>query len=105
LPTAASGTIAEMRKVLTWLVVTLGIAALVRRLRRRPEPRQPAYAPPPDADAEPDPADELRRKLAESRVEDASANPAGESSVEERRAAVYEQSRSTLDEMQDTSEQ
>ena len=37
-----------MRKLVTWLLVTLGIAALVRKLRRREEPElatEPAAAP------------------------------------------------------------
>jgi hypothetical protein len=84
-----------MRKLLTWLLVTLGIAALVRRLRRGREQAEPAPAPNEDAG---DPADELRRKLAESR-EEASGTPAPEATVEERRAEVHEQGRAALDEM------
>ncbi len=34
----SGGTIGPMRRLLTWLVVTIGIAALVRRLRRRRDP-------------------------------------------------------------------
>jgi len=107
-----------VRKLATWLLVTLGIAALVRKLRRRSEPAQPtpvlqptapetapaAAATTTEAKAESeseDPADELRRKLAETRTDDEPATPApAEASVEERRAEVYEQGRSTLDEMQ-----
>src|SRR5207249_11518911 len=89
-----------MRKLLTWLLVTLGVAALVRKLRRRREEAEqaavgsvatdtaPAAAPEPTA-AEPataDPADELRRKLAETRTDDeGSAEPADASRSEERR--------------------
>jgi hypothetical protein len=87
-----------MRRLLTWLLVTLGVAALVRRLRRRGG--QAEVWTPRD---EGDPAEELRRKLAESRSEDevAAADTAGaeQSSVEERRAEVHDQGRSTLDEM------
>jgi hypothetical protein len=97
-----------MRKLATWLLVTLGIAALVRKLRRReelPEPAPPAEssaeeaAPP--ADATEDPAAELREKLAQSRavISEPPAS-AAEESVEERRAAVYEQGRATLGDMQ-----
>ena len=89
-----------MRKLLTWLVVTLGIAALVRRLRRREEPVEIAPAPATPAE---DPAQELRRKLDENRTEEAApttASPAEEASVEERRAEVHEQGRATLEEMQ-----
>jgi hypothetical protein len=97
-----------MRRLLTWLLVTLGIAALARRLRRRRE------APAAVAPAEPasgDPAEELRRKLAESRQAeraDATEAPAGpgpeqaaesRGTVEERRAEVHEQGRAALDAM------
>jgi hypothetical protein len=96
-----------MRKLLTWLVVTLGIAALVRKLRRRGQDPEavPGLTPPPEAfSAEPadqpegtDPADELRQKLAESRTGE--TVPEAES-VEERRTEVHEQGRAALDEMQ-----
>ena len=99
-----------MRKLLTWVVVTLGIAALIRKLRRRgqePEPaphmtrpQEPSSAEPADQPAGPDPADELRQKLAESRGEETSPSAPEAGSVEERRADVHEQGRATLDEMQ-----
>lgn len=86
-----------VRRLLRWAVVTLGIAALVRWLRSRRR-EQPAGAP-----AEPvgDPAEELRRKLAESRADAdvPSAPEAPAESVDERRAEVHEQARSTLSEM------
>ena len=86
-----------MRKRLTWLLVTLGIAALVRRLKRRDDHAEPALVEPPAGD----PADELRRKLAESRSTDEAeeAPTAPEATVEERRAEVHDQGRATLDEM------
>ena len=89
-----------MRRLLTWVVVTLGIAAIVRRLRRRGQVDE-TTAPVADQD---DPADELRQKLAESRsdeppVEEPPAAP--EASVEDRRADVHEQGRSTLDDMRE----
>jgi hypothetical protein len=90
-----------VRRLLKWVLLTLGIAALVRKLRSRRAPEPAAdvgTAPTPSAD---DPADELRRKLAETREPDAPA--AGEDvpqgSVEERRADVHEQGRAALDEM------
>jgi hypothetical protein len=85
-----------VRRLLTWIAVTLGIAALVRWLSRRRG--QPATSPPDSAVA--DPADELRRKLDASRE----APPAGgqETSVEERRSEVHEQARSTLEDMRPT---
>jgi hypothetical protein len=88
----------RVRRLLTWLVITLGIAALVRRLRgKREEKALEAEA------SEADPAAELRRKLAENRaaVEPASAP---EQSVDERRAAVHEQGRAAIAEMQESAE-
>jgi len=89
-----------MRRLLTWVVVTLGIAAIVRRLRRRGQVDE-TTAPVADQD---DPADELRQKLAESRSDEPPAEEppaAPEASVEDRRADVHEQGRSTLDEMRE----
>jgi len=82
-----------MRKLLTWVVVTLGVATLLRRLkrRRRAEPTPPTGAA--------DPAAELRRKLAESRTETEPAEPAPESPVAERRTAVHDEGRAALEEM------
>jgi hypothetical protein len=117
-----------MRKLLTWLAVTLGIAALVRKLRQRraaaetggehvpgvtppPEPAsvEPADQPQPDQPRpDADPADELRQKLDASRTEAppaVEATPSAEAgSVEERRAEVHEQARAALDEMQPPAE-
>ena len=89
-----------MRRRLTWLLVSLGIAALVRRLRRRAEPVHETTAPAPAAGE--DPAAELRRKLAESRTEEAPAEPEPpEETVEDRRGDVHEQGRAALDDMRD----
>jgi hypothetical protein len=115
----------SVRRLLTWVVVTLGIAEIVRRLRRRGQ--QEEIAPVRDDD----PANELRRKLAESRtdeqaaaveepptspettVEEPPTSPetsveepptSPEASVEERRANVHEEGRATLDEMRDPDE-
>jgi hypothetical protein len=111
-----------MRKVLAWVVVTIGIAALVRRLRRRresePEPEwvadtavpapEGAGGPPPE-EAREDPVEELRRKLASSReaagLADPPAPPGPADSVGERRADVHEQGRAAIDEMQRSSEE
>jgi hypothetical protein len=108
-----------MRRLVTWLLVTLGIAALVRKLRKREEPEwasepvttttEPETATPeappaaeePTAQAEGDPAAELRERLARSRADMPSCE---DESVEERRASVHEQGRATLDEMQPSSE-
>jgi hypothetical protein len=92
-----------MRRLLTWVVVTLGIAAIARKLRKwgqGDETTEPVVA-------QDDPADELRQKLAESRVDEAPVAEAPESvaspeaSVEDRRADVHEQGRATLDEMRE----
>ena len=89
-----------MRTLFRWIVVTLGIAALVRWLRHRGEPRSTAGAPETPGTLE-DPAEELRRKLAESRAMEGEAEPAPapESSVDERRADVHAQGRAALSEM------
>lgn len=88
-----------MRRRLTWLLVSAGIAALVRRLRRRTnEPTAPAA--PPATDPTADPADELRRKLAETRSDEEGADdPLPEASVEDRRAEVHAEGRAALDDM------
>jgi hypothetical protein len=100
-----------MRRLLTWLVVTIGIAALVRRLRRRRTEEAEWSAP------ETDPADELRQKLADSRAPGEQAAeqvpeqepapvkpPTAEATVDERRSEVHAQGRSTLEEMRDADE-
>jgi hypothetical protein len=89
-----------VRKLLTWVVVTFGIAALVRWWRSRS-----ASAPAPEALEGPaatatDPADELRQKLAESRGGEAPVADPGDASVEERRAEVHAEGRAAIDEMQ-----
>jgi hypothetical protein len=88
-----------MRKLLGWLLVTLGIAALVRRLRRRAESSHPSAS----TISAGDPADELRRKLAESRSE--APEPAPQTTVAERRAEVHDEARATLEAMRARTEQ
>jgi len=86
-----------MRKLIKIALVALGIRALLRWWKRRQAGSQVATEPPATA---PDPASELRQKLAESRADEAvevEAEP--EASVEERRAAVHTQGRETVDEM------
>jgi hypothetical protein len=101
-----------VRKLVTWLLVSLGIAALVRRLRRRDEAASwqaepPSAEPAPAEAAAGDPADELRRRLAESRSADepAEAPAETEATPEERRAEVHEQGRTTIDEMRFSDEE
>lgn len=92
-----------MRKLVTWIVVTVGIAALIRRLKRRGAEPEPTWTEPPAGD----PADELRQKLAESRSEDeAEETPSPpDATVEDRRADVHDQGRATLDEMRPSDEE
>jgi len=91
-----------MRKLLKWVIVTVGIAALVHWWKRRES--EPAVTAP-SAPAN-DPAEDLRRKLDESREvsepEDA-PEPVAEA-VDERRADVHEQGRAALDEMKPSDE-
>lgn len=92
-----------MRKRLTWLLVTLGIAAVVRKLRRRAAAAEVRTGDPESASSD-DPADELRRKLAESRSDETEAPGAPEEPVDERRAEVHAEGRATLDEMRSSSD-
>jgi hypothetical protein len=91
-----------MRKLLKWVIVTVGIAALVRWWKRR-ESEPAVTAPPAPAN---EPAEDLRRKLDESREasepEDA-PEPVAET-VDERRADVHDQGRAALDEMKPSDE-
>jgi hypothetical protein len=87
-----------MRRLLTWILVSLGIAALVRRLRRRGRAEEPGSMP------DDDPAAELRQKLAESRSAEAPAAepaepPLSPEGVDERRANVHAEGRAAVDEM------
>ncbi len=87
-----------MRRVLAWLAGGLGVAALLRALRRR----EVALPQPPD------PAEELRAKLAEARaaVDDRDEFDAAEGvavdaadeprSLEERRQAVHDKAQEAL---------
>jgi hypothetical protein len=93
-----------VRRRLTWLLVTLGIAALVRRLRRRSSGTDAPPHPPETSPAD-DHADELRRKLAASRVDEPEPSSAApEGSVDERRADVHAEGRARLDDIRSTSD-
>jgi len=91
-----------MRRALTWLAGGLGLAALLR-LRRKPAAVQAPAA---------DPAEELRRRLAEAReagddrdeFDAAEGTPVDEVdapklSLEERRAAIHAKAQEALGEM------
>jgi hypothetical protein len=79
-----------MRRFLAWLTCAVGVAWIVRRLRRRvPEPAA-------------DPAEELRRKLDESRTGEPPAPEESEPDapgLDERRRAVHDRGRAAIDEM------
>jgi hypothetical protein len=92
-----------VRKLIKITLTALGIYAFLRwRKRRKAEAELPAASP---AAAGPsDPADELRQKLAESRVDEPEDEPASEESVDDRRAEVHEQGRAALDEMKPADE-
>jgi hypothetical protein len=86
-------------KPLAWLAALLGLAAFARRLRRRREEPAPA-----------DPAEELRRKLDESRSLvsereefEAAETPVDEAhpavGLDERRRQVHDQGRAAVEEM------
>ena len=91
-----------MGRLIKLALVALGIRALLRWRKRRKEAHATSEAPAPAAD----PADELRRKLAEQR-DDGAPDERDEppaASVTDRRAEVHEQGRAALDEMKPTDE-
>ena len=87
-----------VRKLLKWIVVSVGITALVRWFKRRGAAADLATPAVPVAD---DPAEELRKKLAETReADEPDATPdTPDATVGERRADVHEQGRAAVDEM------
>jgi hypothetical protein len=95
-----------MRKRLAWLAGILGIAALARALRRR---HAPTSAPAPPA-LTPDPADELRARLQQSREAEAITVPADDETsrdtvpLEERRARVHAKAQEAIDLMREPGE-
>jgi hypothetical protein len=92
-----------VRKLIKLAIVAFGIRAFLRWRRSRNEAAQTTSTP---AEPTSHPADELRRKLAESREDDtplvADAPPTV--AVADRRADVHEQGRATVDEMTSSSE-
>ena len=86
-----------MRRRLVWLIALAGLVWLyLRRGVRRP---QPVVQIPPAAD----PAEELRRKLAETRGSVDAPEPvtARDEELDDRRARVHAQARETIDAMAD----
>jgi hypothetical protein len=90
-----------VRRLIQIALVALGIRAFLRWRKRRQEEQESLPAASPDAD----PADELRRKLAESREDEPGTVPEPPAvEVADRRAEVHEQGRSTLDQMKSSDE-
>jgi hypothetical protein len=94
-----------VRRLIKLALVALGIRAFLRWRKRRRE----AAAPPTAVEPAADPADELRRKLAETREDDAASYEADvteppPADVADRRAEVHEQGRATLDAMKSPDE-
>lgn len=93
-----------MRKLLKWAIITFGIAALTRWWRARGSDDAGYGA----TQATADPAEELRRKLAESRGDEPAepdvAAADAEASVDDRRAEVHAEGRSAIDEMQSSND-
>ena len=102
----------QVKRALAWFAGLVGIAALGRFLagRSKAKPVPPAPEAGLDAAAEPgdDPAEELRRKLAETRgspdaPEPIAAEPvaAPDEELDDRRARVHAQARETIEAMAD----
>lgn len=90
-----------MRKLIKLALITLGIRAFLRWRKSRQGVQAPAQVPAAD------PADELRRKLAETRDDHEAPSVAAEppvATVTDRRADVHEQGRATLDAMKSSDE-
>ena len=84
-----------MKRLYAWLAGFVGGAAVYRAFRRQPQ-AVPV--------AEPDPAEELKAKLAEGRAggddeTPAQAEAAPDSDVDARRRSVHERARAAIDEM------
>jgi hypothetical protein len=88
-----------VKRLYAWLAGVVGGAAVYRAFRRHP---------PAASVAVPDPAAELKAKLAETRAatEDApapaAAAPAVDADVDARRRAVHDRARATIDEMHES---
>ena len=94
-----------MKRALASVAGLIGLAALGRWLAKRRHPVESPAAPvevaPADATAA-DPAEELRRKLADARVAEpdvASAPEQPEETLDERRARVHAKAREAIDSM------
>ena len=95
----------DVRRLFGWMAGLVSIAALARVLARRQ--RREAYAPEPEVAAQ-DPADELRRKLSETREAAGTVGPAGSTepteTLDERRSRVHSKAQEAIEAMQDAPE-
>ena len=89
----------RVKRSLAWLAGIAGIAALGRMLARRRQPAECAAEQPAAATLD-DPAEELRRKLADQRQPAPAPAPTGES-LEERRARIHAKAREAIEAMDD----
>ena len=94
-----------MKRALASLAGLIGLAALGRWLAKRRRPSEPvadtvadAVSGPIAAEAADDPAEELRRKLANARDTEPAAEP---ESLDDRRARVHAKAREAIDAMAD----
>lgn len=109
--TARRDTIASVKRVLAWLAGLAGIATLGRLLAQRRQAGEATPRQEPEAvDQSVDPAEELRRKLAERRPPEPEIVPEPEreresrpvdESLEERRARVHAKAREAIEAMGD----
>jgi hypothetical protein len=95
----------DVRRLFGWMAGLVSIAALARVLARRR--RRETHAAEQQAVAQ-DPAEELRRKLSESReaagATEPSDPPEPTESLEERRSRVHAKAQEAIDAMQDAPE-
>ena len=89
-----------MPKLVASIAGALGLLALVRALRRKQAPAAPSAPPVPD------PAEELRRTIAESRSAEPGEAEATEAlpeptSIEERRRLVHERAQEAIEAMRE----
>jgi len=93
-----------VRRLFGWTAGLVSIAALARVVARR---RRHAAPPPAGADEAQDPAEELRRKLSETRQDTAPSDPvvtAPTETLDERRSRVHAKAQQAIEAMQDVSE-
>ena len=93
-----------VRRLFGWTAGLVSIAALARVVARR---RRRAAPPPAALGEAQDPAEELRRKLSETRQDTAPSDPvvtAPTETLDERRSRVHAKAQEAIEAMQDVSE-